>query len=127
MSIDGAPVCSRSRHLHRRRPRDADPRTEDDVEMLRGAPTTAPDSSFRAVSNPTDARNHSGIVATGLRKRRVGWPPGLPDVPSSVCHARVSTVDPSATPLRPHCRHVDESPLASCAGACSVQGRSPCI
>jgi len=56
--------------------------------MLRGAPTTAPDPSFRAASNPTDPRSHSGIVATGLRQRCAGWPPGLPDAPSSVCQTR---------------------------------------
>ena len=78
------------------RPADANPRTEDGIKMFCRASTStiAPNSSFYAVTNATDARSNFGVVATGLQKHDIWYrPSGLPHSPSSVCHERVGTDD----------------------------------
>ena len=67
---------SRPGHLHRRRPGDADSRTEDGIEVLRGASTTTPNPSLGTERNLADTRGRFGIIMTGLWECRaiVGLP-----------------------------------------------------
>ena len=125
MNVDGVSVvpCTaiwRSRHVHRRRPCDSDPCTEDGIEVLR---------QLRQIrhSVPTETLQ-TLVVALVLSQLDYGNAvlglSGLPDSSSSVCRERLSTDDPPTTQLRPHNRHTGQSPLASHPGAYSVQGHS---